>query len=759
MRADSVRRQIYQRFEADVRIACLLALLPLVIPFVLDDIAHAQPCIDYGDYIHWVSLFNTDARPQDVAVEGAVAYVAIVEGLELVDVSDPSAPQSLSIVSTPLTPSKLAVSWPYVYSVTELQVLYVFDVANSHSPVLVGTLALPADVIDIAVSPGWAFITTEDSSVLIVDVKVPGSPAIVSQLPLPSFCSGITVRGDVAYVAAGVAGCLLIDVSNPFSPQLIGGLYPGLGAARDVVLSPVGDAKTYAYVAYRGEFDGLMVMDVSDPFKPLGVGITFLGGPSQLSIEGRNVFVSDAAHGFKVIDVSDPAVPTVVGSVDFLGILNVVASGQYVYAVTDPGLYAVKIGNGRGVGVISGVDAQYSFTRVRLNTHYAYVTDLTLNQDGGMRIIDLESTDAPSIVSSVVTGQAGALAVGGSFAYLRGSDGLLVADISVPEKPAVVSSLSTVGGTDMTLDGTTLFVVGTNGPAGYLTAIDVSNPHQPIVQSRLTAERLVSVVIRGSIAYCAAQINGLSVFDVSNPTDMHRLGGFHPEWPYQAKSVAVDGSHAYVVEERVFLSRGVGRLEIVDISDPHNPTFVSRVELPSQVNGVMVHEGVAYVAGMESGIYAIDVADPHAPQVIGGADVIGEAADVMVKGNLVYVAAGGGGLQLFPLQCGQVAGVEVAAPINEGGSLRIIPKYGALATGSVTHLTFTTSRRTELSLRIYDIAGRAVRELLSGSFEQGTHSAVWDARNDAGQKVGAGGYFVRLTSEDDAAVARIILIP
>ena len=53
------------------------------------------------------------------------------------------------------------------------------------------------------------------------------------------------------------------------------------------------------------------------------------------------------------------------------------------------------------------------------------------------------------------------------------------------------------------------------------------------------------------------------------------------------------------------------------------------------------------------------------------------------------------------------------------------------------------ARGGDVTLEIYDLAGRRVRELVHGPVEAGTWHARWNARDDRGRPVRAGVYLVR----------------
>jgi photosystem II stability/assembly factor-like uncharacterized protein len=63
---------------------------------------------------------------------------------------------------------------------------------------------------------------------------------------------------------------------------------------------------------------------------------------------------------------------------------------------------------------------------------------------------------------------------------------------------------------------------------------------------------------------------------------------------------------------------------------------------------------------------------------------------------------------------------------------------------SSTTITFTLSRPSEVSLAIYDLAGRRVCGLETGYRAAGTHSVPWNGTNDRGRSVAGGMYYMRL---------------
>jgi flagellar hook assembly protein FlgD len=63
---------------------------------------------------------------------------------------------------------------------------------------------------------------------------------------------------------------------------------------------------------------------------------------------------------------------------------------------------------------------------------------------------------------------------------------------------------------------------------------------------------------------------------------------------------------------------------------------------------------------------------------------------------------------------------------------------------SETVIRYQLPARSDVSLTIYDTAGRAIRTLVDDQQPAGYQSTIWDGKNSAGQLVGSGVYFCKL---------------
>lgn len=75
-----------------------------------------------------------------------------------------------------------------------------------------------------------------------------------------------------------------------------------------------------------------------------------------------------------------------------------------------------------------------------------------------------------------------------------------------------------------------------------------------------------------------------------------------------------------------------------------------------------------------------------------------------------------------------------------------------------TTLTYNLPTAAPAMLGVYDLSGRLVRTLLDGTQTAGTHTVVWDGRNQHGEQVGSGVYYYQLTSPGESDTKQVILM-
>jgi hypothetical protein len=114
----------------------------------------------------------------------------------------------------------------------------------------------------------------------------------------------------------------------------------------------------------------------------------------------------------------------------------------------------------------------------------------------------------------------------------------------------------------------------------------------------------------------------------------------------------------------------------------------------------------------------------------------------------------GVGVDLFAMQVLEVT-TGVPAPGPPGFVFR---RPGPNPANGTTLLRFSLPGEAGVRLAIYDVAGRRVRELVSGTRPAGEHSIGWDLRDDGGQAVAAGTYFARLEAGSRTVTRKLVCV-
>jgi hypothetical protein len=202
-----------------------------------------------------------------------------------------------------------------------------------------------------------------------------------------------------------------------------------------------------------------------------------------------------------------------------------------------------------------------------------------------------------------------------------------------PEKPAHPESsrLGQLGvGPSMDVDyhDGLLYSIG----EGKLRAVDVSDPHAPVLKGIIGGlGRVRQVCVNNKIAYVTAREDGLFLVDVALPEKMRILAQY--DTIELATGVAVSGDVAFVA------CRQAG-VELIDISISKYPRHLSTVRT-GEAQSICVRDGVLYVGVWGSAELVIcDVSNPYEPSVISRAPLEGYGDGVDVRGDYCYIATG-----------------------------------------------------------------------------------------------------------------------
>ena len=76
----------------------------------------------------------------------------------------------------------------------------------------------------------------------------------------------------------------------------------------------------------------------------------------------------------------------------------------------------------------------------------------------------------------------------------------------------------------------------------------------------------------------------------------------------------------------------------------------------------------------------------------------------------------------------------------------------------MANVHFNLPRDCHVDLKIYDIAGRLVRSLVSGSRPAGSNKVRWNGMDNADRAAASGTYFARLIVDDQVEIKSLTLV-
>lgn len=234
---------------------------------------------------------------QDIEVEGNLAYLAVGEaGLQIFDVSNPSAPVIISRLKLDSETYALHVMDGYAYVTGDWDGLLIFDISDPAYPTLVAEYDGSATAEDIFVSDGYAYLASGEEGLHVVDIRDPANPVGVGQFPTSNDARGIFVDGGYAYLAAGSMGLRILDISNPAKPVEVAS--DDQGYARRVHV----DAG-HVYIA--AERSGVFELDVTDPINPERIQRYMAHGAAHsVNVGTENIYVAEGKGGLLILKPS-----------------------------------------------------------------------------------------------------------------------------------------------------------------------------------------------------------------------------------------------------------------------------------------------------------------------------------------------------------------------------------------------------------------------------------------------------------------------
>jgi hypothetical protein len=493
--------------------------------------------------------------PLQIDIDDEYAYIALAEGIAVYSITDPFNPvlvDNLYIQPGSIEFAGLTVYNDALYYVNQ-RYLYTVDKTSPENLTIIGSQEFTETGScwgNLAIANNHLFVVTT-LSLNIFDLTVPLSPELVyGGLPTSYTIYDLAIDGNLLVLNHSSSGkWSILDISDPAAPSVLYtqlenqfyGLY-SIGSFNDNRLIILDNGQE--------GFDGCTVhlLDVSDISSPeISAQIQSIPGKTRamslidrdgsryaLIAQDNTVDVGQESFGlFRVLNVTNAETPELVSTLELPKGCVSIASGGTNYAF------------------ISAYDYSFPYYRQHLI------------------LVNIEDLQNPYMMDEMlVNTQSVSYQQNGNLSYYNGT---LYMTTQNDIKLFKVSSgiLDEIGSTQIyglhgfgvfANNSSHLYIAG--GSYGFMI-YNLSDPSHPIMQSFYDTPGLCyDVYEQDGIAYCADYDGGLAIFDVSS-----NMANLLSQLPTSGDAVSV-----LVVDKVAYIGLINGLIEMVDVSDPVNPS-------------------------------------------------------------------------------------------------------------------------------------------------------------------------------------------
>lgn len=583
-------------------------------------------------------------QPTRLRVDGQQLYLIDRNMVHIFDLSDPAAPKELGLYRFWLDISDMAPHGNVLYLSADAAGVGVatIDISDPASPqlqgytadgyfdhlhIVSGALLASGDLSD---SPGLVGLRTYDLSMPLAPQRVADTPSLQIR------SADQAIEAPYLY-AAWTDGVHIYDLSDGRSIRQVG-LFPTMTPAVAVAVTG-----RRAFVVHGGSLEEL---DLTDPIHPLSRGQVAIsmpygdwdGGTSRVAAAGDLVMVIDRGGLTRVMSAVDGALPRELARLDseLPWSTDVSAGGglAFVPSLQGNSLAVIDVTQPSAPTIIGAItlpdDGVERTTRsIALQGKRLYVLDNYGTTGHELRVIDVTSASEPRAEAVLDLGPGGAdgLLVHGETAYVAGyrmPGGTLGRRLEVvrllggSSGPHLVGTIELVGETRGADGSPALALLGQHILLGIYKGaaiINVKDPTRPTTSGRFVAPDTIhtnAVVSSSGYGFLANYVNGsqqdwIHAFDIADPMAPQPAGAFESKWA--PRVLGVSAVH-------LFMGSQAG-VQMFAMDRPEQLRRLASVGLPPQeVRAISLHDGYAYVADGDAGLFILNTGDDDVPELV-----------------------------------------------------------------------------------------------------------------------------------------------
>ncbi len=254
-------------------------------------------------------------------VDEILYFADFGDGLEIVDISNPSQLSKIANWTDGFNVDSVVVSGTFAYTIGFEAGVRILNITDFENITKISEYKITDNnYASIFLVDDYLYISeinNTDRVMKIIDVTDPTNPTLANEIVEVSMIFGFQVIDDILYIGSASDGILIYNVTDPAQPVLMNQYTSNI----DLIggLSVVDD---YLYTVDFTQ-KKIKVIDISNPFSPVLIkekeGFT---APSEIVVNGNYLYVCDHVGGVHIIRIwSEQTTSTVDASAVILSVL------------------------------------------------------------------------------------------------------------------------------------------------------------------------------------------------------------------------------------------------------------------------------------------------------------------------------------------------------------------------------------------------------------------------------------------------------
>ncbi len=713
---------------------------------IISQSGFAQYTIDYTNSTQWT--FN-----RGILVENDIVYTSLHYGLQIWDVTDQNSPVMLSKVYSGFSSTSgegLAKKGNIIFMAHSYGRVIVIDVTDLNNPNLINEITGVGPPIDVALKEDTLFVLTTGADLYAVDISDLANPIILETINNDGSGTAIAINRNELYASFSytnsptTSGIYVTDISDIQNIQVIDTVFT-YSYPLDIYIDSANN-KLYA----AADTAGIKCYDITNP-----ASVAFLGQYStnrsckDVVVENDLAYLSVDTDGLFIVNVSNPGSMFLEGQDSYTKheYKKIAKEGDYIYQLQwghyDQGVMIKDVSIPSSPQYINRA-AAYDFARfVRINNNKIYVS--TGHQ--GTFIHDVSNVDQIDELNQIRKISNWETAITDSFAYVCSYDwGVFVVNISDPLNLIRADSITSINARGIVVDDSCAYIAGWSDG---LVIADINNKYNINIVGSFPSDSIgnaLTLDVNNNIAYVACRsADGLQILDISDQSNISRLN-FYPTSPRRTFDVKVYNSYLFLAIQ----NEGV---RIFDLSNPADPQLVNSISAGS-INGFDFYNDLMVIANAQQGIILLDISNINSPQQLVSFNTCSNAYSATLDENYIYVADFSG---VTVLEYDLVNKIEQDENYKSITDFKLFQNYPNPFNPN-TQIDFYLNRKANVTLVVYDILGRKVKNLISSQLPASNYSYAWDGKDNNGQEVVSGVYYYKVTMDNTSITKKMVLL-